>query len=169
MNPIKKHALHLLGALAIFTAVGCSMTVHAVNPTPAVTVIGDGTYGLDVSKVPDLIEPGRGVTLTQVRQSLQNGFQNAVGDGFRNKRPDVKLVFDSFSARIDEGQIGVLRVTYKARWLGPDGEMLARTAGTAIPLNPIQTGDGHWRDTLEVMFVQIAKSLEKAQDKRDPA
>ncbi len=169
MTTTQRYFAHIFGVLILVLAVvGCSSTVKAVNPTPAVTVIGAATHGLDISKVPDIIEPGRNVTLTEVRRSLVNGFQNAVGEGFtKRKSADVRLVFDAFSARIDEGRIGVIRVTHKARWLDRDGTMLARTAGTAIPINPLQTGAGHWRDTLEVMFVQIANSLEKAQDRRD--
>jgi hypothetical protein len=161
---LKKHIIHLLGSLAILTATGCGMTVQAVNPTPAVTVIGDASYAVDVGKVPDVIEFDF-VTLTDVKSSVQAGFRNAVGDGFRTEEADINLVFDSFSVRIDEGQVGVLRVTYSARWIAPGGKVIARTAGSAIPINPLQTGAGHWRDALEVMFAQIASSLEKAQEK----
>src|SRR5690606_14401846 len=120
---------------------GCTMTVGAVNPTPNVTVRGDGTYSLDVSRVPDTVEAGRGATLTQLRQTLTAGVHNAVGEAFvPNGSGDIRLVIDSFRASIDEGQIGVLRITYKARWENGDGQLLARVAGTALPKNPIQTG-----------------------------
>ncbi len=160
----------LTAALGLVAAssLGCSMTVEAVNPSPNVTMSGQGAYSVDVAKIPDVLEPGRGVTLTQVQKSVQAGFENAVGSSYSADRSDgIQLVFDAFKASIDEGQIGVLRVTYRARWLAPDGEVLAEASGTALPKNPIQTGEGHWRDVLEVMFEQLVDSYDKAQEKRD--
>jgi hypothetical protein len=147
---------------------GCTMTVPAVSPTPSVAVSGDGTYSLDVSKVPDLIEPGRNVEITEVRKSIQTGFENAVGDAYR-RDGGMRLVFDSFDASIDSGMVGVLRITYKVRWVAEDGKVVARAAGTALPKNPLQTGDDHWRDVLEVMFEQIVAAFDKAQERRRDA
>lgn len=147
---------------------GCALTVGAVNPTPNVMVTGDGTYSLDVTKVPDTIEPGRGATLTQLRQSLTAGFHNAVGEAYAaNGRGDMRLVFDSFRMSIDEGQIGVLRITYKAHWETGEGQLLARVSGTALPKNPIQTGEGHVRDVIEVMYEQMVEAFDKAQERRE--
>jgi hypothetical protein len=149
-------------------ASGCVMTVEAVNPSPNVTVSGEGSYAVDVNRVPDMLEPGRGVTILDVQKSVQSGFENAVGAAYtRDGSAGTKLVFDSFKASIDEGQIGILRVTYRARWISADGEVVAQSSGTALPKNPIQTGEGHWRDVLEVMFEQLVDSYDKAQDKRE--
>jgi hypothetical protein len=159
--------LLLVTSLAFGTS-ACVMTVEAVNPSPNVTVSGDGSYAVDVGKVPDVLEPGRGVTITEVQKSVQAGFENAVGAAYtRDGGAGTKLVFDSFKASIDEGQIGILRVTYRARWIGADGEVVAQSSGTALPKNPIQTGEGHWRDVLEVMFEQLVDSYDKAQEKRE--
>lgn len=147
---------------------GCSMTVEAVSPSPNVTVSGDGVYSVDVTKVPDVLEPGNAVTIIDVQKSVQAGFQNAVGNAYSaDDKGGTRLVFDSFKASIDEGQIGILRVTYRARWLNEDGDVVAQTSGTALPKNPIQTGEGHWRDVLEVLFEQLVDSYSKAQEKRE--
>jgi len=60
-----------------------------------------------------------------------------------------------------------LRVAYRARWLTADGDVIAQTAGTALPKNPIQTDEGHWRDVLEVMFEQLVDAYDKAQERRE--
>jgi len=170
-----KHIRSRLNRLAIATTlclaaatVGCSMTVEAVNPSPNVTLSGQGTYSVDVAKIPDVLEPGRGVTLTEVQKSVQSGFENAVGGSYSaDKTEGTRLVFDSFKASIDEGQIGILRVTYRARWLNSEGDVVASASGTALPKNPIQTGEGHWRDVLEVMFEQLVDAYDKAQQRRE--
>ncbi len=172
MNVALRTLRRFLGPLTLAASstlfAGCVMTVEAVNPTPNVAVSGDGTYSVDVRKVPDIVEPGRGVTITEVRKSLQSGFENAVGQAYRpNLGGGTKLIFESFSASIDDGQIGILRITYRARWVTEDGETLAQAAGTALPKNPIQTGEGHWRDVLEVMYEQLVEAFDKAQQKRE--
>jgi hypothetical protein len=159
--------LMLVTALAL-TGSGCLMTVEAVNPSPNVTVSGEGSYAVDVAKVPDVLEPGRGVTIVDVQKSVQSGFQNAVGSAYtREGDAGTKLVFDAFKASIDEGQIGILRVTYRVRWISAEGEVVAQSSGTALPKNPIQTGEGHWRDVLEVMFEQLVDAYDKAQERRE--
>jgi len=155
----------VLIAVAAASGSACSMTLQAVSPTPNVSVSGDGKYSVDVAQVSDIQEPGRGVTINQVRQSLQNGFRNAVGSAYvDNQEGSVRLVFDAFNVSIDEGAVRILRITYRARWIAPSGELKA--SGTALPKNPIQTGEGHWRDALEVMFEQLVDAYDKAREKR---
>lgn len=149
---------------------GCTMTVGAVNPTPNVMVTGKGTYSIDVTRVPDIIDVGRGATLTELKVSLTSGFRNAVGDAYAaDGTGDTRLVIESFQASIDEGQIGVMRITYRARWQNRNGDVLARLSGTALPKNPIQTGEGHVRDVIEVMYEQMVEGFDKAQEKKQKA
>jgi hypothetical protein len=162
-------AFSVLAALSFL--VGCfpfpeagPTTLAAVDPHPNVVVVGTGTYSVDVRVVPDVVEPGRGVTIQQVRATIQRGFVNAVGSAYR---PDptgaIRLVFEDLGASIDEGRYGVMRIRYRARWEATNGDIIARTAGTALPKNPAQTGSGHWRDTVEVMLEQLVDAFNKAQ------
>jgi hypothetical protein len=165
--------MKLAFALSMFAALsslgGCfagadTTTLVAVDPHPSVVVVGTGTYSVDVHGIPDVVQPGRGVTIQAVRRTIQQGFINAVGSAYRPYPTGaIRLVFEDLGASIDEGQIGVLRITYRARWEATNGDIIARTAGTALPKNPAQTGEGHWRDTVEVMLEQLVDAFNKAQ------
>jgi hypothetical protein len=145
----------MFGASACFIA----PPVKAVQPLPNVSLSGQGRYSLDVDRVPNVLRL-RGVTISEVQASVQAGFQNAVGSAYSTEKPGTtRLVFDFMDASIDEGRFGVLRVKYRCRWIAPGGEEV-KASGTALPKNPTQTGEGHWRDVLEVMLEQLVGALD---------
>ena len=148
--------------------VGCmsNSTVGVVEPFPNVTSVGNGTYSIDTARVSDRIVVDGRITLEDVQRSLALGFSNAVGSGYReNGAGDVRLIFERFSVSLDKGAFGILRITYRAVWKSIDGTVLANASGTALPKNPMQTGDGHWRDVIEVMFEQMVRALDEAQER----
>lgn len=157
--------LPLLLLLALLS-VGCSHTVAAVSPSPSVVVVGRGKYAVDVTKVADEFEFSKGpfsVTIAEVQESVRNGFKNAAGSSFVEQRDaDVVLIFDDLDVSIDAGRFGVLRVKYRVRWVSSTGEEIASAAGTALPMNPAQTGDGQWEDVLEVMLQEVVAAYAEA-------
>jgi len=79
LNPLQVRIIRTTTAVVVALAgiftLGCSMTVEAVNPSPNVTVSGEGTYSVDVAKVPDVRELGNAVTINDVRKSVKAGFR----------------------------------------------------------------------------------------------
>lgn len=142
------------------------MTVNAVNPRPNVVVSGQtGALALDASKVPDDYVIDR-VTIHQFKQSLQNGFSNAVGDKLANvaDKRALKLVVTSVQMELaNMPPLGrFLNIRYRAKWIAPGDQVVAEVAGVAKPRNPLEPGPRHVEDAVEVMMENMIDGLDKA-------
>lgn len=154
-------------ALALATlTVGCSMTVGAVNPRPNVVVpAGAPRYSVDVSRVRDHVELDR-VTIEEFQTTLRRGFANAVGSRLATPQAEgsVVLVLDSVEPELSNmGALGrFVTLRFRARWLAPDGHVVAELAGVAMPRNPTETGSRHLEDVVEVMIEKTVAGLDAA-------
>jgi hypothetical protein len=158
-----------VAALA-FSVAGCSMTVGEVNPHPNVVVTGNvGTLSVDTTAVQDTQQLDH-VQILAFRQSIANGFHGAIGDKFtpQNTPGSARVVITQANLEMSNlGNIGrFLTIRYRAKWLSPDGKVVAEVAGTAQPRNPTETGPRHLEDVIEVMVEGIIDGFDKASAHR---
>ena len=155
------------------------MTIGAVNPRPNVVVGAKVTsVGVDVAKIADVQQPKgvspRGtvylgnVTIKDFRQTLRNGFRNAVGQHHAEASAPLELVVDTADLEFSNlGDLGrFLTIRYRAHWIDGGGNVVAEVAGTAQPRNPTETGTRHLEDVVEVLYEKLIDGLDKTT-KRD--
>jgi len=152
----------------------CSTTIGAVNPRPNVVVAAQApSVGIDVGKVADVQQPkgesSNGViylshvTIRDFRQTLRNGFRNAVGEHFAQDAAPLRLVLDTADLEFSNlGNLGrFLTIRYRAHWLDRDGRTVAEVAGTAQPRNPTETGPRHLEDVVEVLYEKLIDGFDR--------
>jgi hypothetical protein len=144
-----------------------SPTFHVVNPRPSVVIDPKmGKLALELGTVPDQQKVDR-LTVLEIRQSLQNGFQNLAGPNFTKDTKQAELVLHIDEAQLSKGSIGnlgaYLTIRFKASWSTGSGEQLAAFAGVAEPRNVTEPGPRVLEDAIEVMLEQSVQALEKVQ------
>lgn len=50
---------------------------------------------------------------------------------------------------------------YRAKWISPEGELIAEVAGAAQPRNPTETGERHLEDVIEVMYERMIDGFDQ--------
>jgi hypothetical protein len=154
----------LLSAVAL---VACGFTVNELNPHPSVAVAGTPTpVSLDVSAVADAVELGVGaatLSIHQLRRTLDNAFRNAAGSKVAPAgTPSLKLTIDQMVWRRETGGFGgAVLIEYRARWTGPDGQLLAEVSGVAETRDPQAEGERRVAGAIEVMFEKMVAGLDE--------
>lgn len=155
----------LLSSLAL---VACGVTVNELNPHPSVAVAGTATpVSLDVSAVADDVGLGDGaatLSIHQLRRTLDNAFRNAAGSKIAPAgTPSIKLTIDQLVWRREtsEGYGSAAMIEYRARWTGPDGQLLAEVSGVARPRDPRVDSERFVADAIEVMFEKMVAGLDE--------
>lgn len=173
--PHSRFKKSVIGLLLVASAAltGCSYTVNAVNPKPNVVVPGgeSATYRVNVSAVPDEFEV-ENITVKEFRKTLARGFQNAVGSKYAkdNQPASIRLVFDKIEMRLSNlGRLGKFaNIQFRAKWVTGDGKVLAEVAGNASPRNPMEPGDRHLEDVVEVMYEKLIEGLDRVVSNTAP-
>ena len=160
--------------VSVLALSACSTTIGAVNPRPNVVVGAKVTsVGVDLAKISDLQQPKgvspkgtvylTSVTIKEFRQTLRNGFRNAVGEHYAEASAPLELVLDKTDLEFSNlGDLGrFLTIRYRAHWVDADGNTIAEVAGTAQPRNPTETGPRHLEDVVEVMYEKLIDGLDK--------
>ncbi|HEX2672254.1 MAG TPA: hypothetical protein VHM25_15345 [Polyangiaceae bacterium] len=162
-------AIVACGGSALLGNTGCTRTFAAVNPRPSVVIDPQmGALSLELGQIPDTQTPGdAGLTITNFRTSLANGFRNMAGANYSAQAKEAKLVLHIEQAELGRGNIGslgaFLTIRYRALWSDSAGNKVAAMAGVAQPRNPTETGPRHIEDVIEVMYEEMVAGLEKVQ------